>query len=163
MGNSGKPDLRPRRSCEDHLHPSAVPNGSEMVPRVGFEPTSPRLQRGAFTRLDRVPVKLKHNIRRLGRVLHETQRRWRSSVLGLASARPNLRSRGEGADRAGRAADHISSERAVRWYESLRRERQARSAPSPRWTGSPRRLRCGVSLRGEGWGEGRQPPMVGFA
>jgi hypothetical protein len=25
------------------------PNVSEMVPRVGFEPTSPRLQRGAFT------------------------------------------------------------------------------------------------------------------
>jgi hypothetical protein len=40
--------LRPRRSCKDHPHPCAVP----MVPRVGFEPTSPRLQRGAFTRLD---------------------------------------------------------------------------------------------------------------
>ena len=39
--------LRPRRSCKDHLHPCAVP----VVPRVGFEPTSPRLQRGAFTRL----------------------------------------------------------------------------------------------------------------
>src|SRR6516164_3662113 len=63
--------------------------------------------------LDRVPVKLKHNIRRLGQVLHETERRWRSSVLGLASARPNLPGRGEGADRADRAADHISSERAV--------------------------------------------------
>jgi hypothetical protein len=44
---SGKPDLHPRRSCKDHLHPCAVP----VVPRVGFEPTSPRLQRGAFTRL----------------------------------------------------------------------------------------------------------------
>ena len=39
--------LRPRRSCKDHLHPCAVP----VVPRVGFEPTSPRFQRGAFTRL----------------------------------------------------------------------------------------------------------------
>src|SRR6516164_1323368 len=39
--------LRPRRSCKDHLHPCAVP----VVPRVGFEATSPRFQRGAFTRL----------------------------------------------------------------------------------------------------------------
>ena len=39
--------LRPQRSCKDRLHPCAVP----VVPRVGFEPTSPRLQRGAFTRL----------------------------------------------------------------------------------------------------------------
>src|SRR5258707_956567 len=39
--------LRPRRSCKDHLHPCAVP----VVPRVGFEPTSPRFRRGAFTRL----------------------------------------------------------------------------------------------------------------
>jgi hypothetical protein len=39
--------LRPRRSCKDHLHPCAVP----VVPRVGFDPTSPRFRRGAFTRL----------------------------------------------------------------------------------------------------------------
>lgn len=35
-----------RRSCKDHLQPAAYP----VVPGVGFEPTSPRFQRGAFTR-----------------------------------------------------------------------------------------------------------------
>jgi hypothetical protein len=35
-----------RRSCKDQLQPAAFP-----VPGRGFEPRSPRLQRGAFTRL----------------------------------------------------------------------------------------------------------------
>src|SRR6266852_586147 len=36
------------RSCKDQLQPAAFP---EMVPRVGFEPTSSVLQTDAFTRL----------------------------------------------------------------------------------------------------------------
>src|SRR5579859_7288303 len=35
-----------RRSCKDQLQPAAFP-----VPGRGFEPRSPRLRRGAFTRL----------------------------------------------------------------------------------------------------------------
>jgi hypothetical protein len=39
--------LRARRSCKDRLHSCACP----MVLSHGFEPRSPRLQLGAFTRL----------------------------------------------------------------------------------------------------------------
>ena len=39
--------LPARRSCKDHLHPCACP----VVPGRGFEPRSPALQTGAFTRL----------------------------------------------------------------------------------------------------------------
>lgn len=39
--------LPARRSCKDHLHPCACP----LVPGRGFEPRSPALQAGAFTRL----------------------------------------------------------------------------------------------------------------
>src|SRR5712691_10051385 len=38
--------LPARVACKASLHPCAWP----VVPRVGFEPTSPRLRRGAFTR-----------------------------------------------------------------------------------------------------------------
>jgi hypothetical protein len=36
-----------RRSCKDRLQPAAIPI---LAPGVGFEPTSPRLRRGAVTR-----------------------------------------------------------------------------------------------------------------
>jgi hypothetical protein len=37
-----------RQSCKDRLRSGAVP---DMVPGLGFEPSSPVLQTGAFTRL----------------------------------------------------------------------------------------------------------------
>jgi hypothetical protein len=69
--------LRPRRSCKDHLHPCAVP----VVPRVGFEPTSPRLQRGAFTRLA-------SSAKWSGRAGSNcSSERWRRSALPLSYSR----------------------------------------------------------------------------
>ena len=67
-----------RRSCKDHPLTTASP----VVPRVGFEPTFPRLQRGAFTRLAswaniwsgrRVPIPL--------------PRAWRARALPLSYVR----------------------------------------------------------------------------
>jgi hypothetical protein len=47
----GGQTLRLRVQQSDGEEKDLTPRMGDMVPGVGFEPTSPRLQRGAFTRL----------------------------------------------------------------------------------------------------------------
>ena len=61
-------------------------NGVTMVPGVGFEPTSPRLQRGAFTRLaSQAELKV---VRPTG--IEPVSARWHRAALPLSYGRPSF-------------------------------------------------------------------------
>ena len=110
-----------RRSCKDQLQPAAFP-----VPGRGFEPRSPRLRRGAFTRLA-----YQAHLARMP-VIETGPDEWRSS------ARPSSYTRGSIFRKSGR---RFSAENAtiknLNWWEAdgieplARRDRVYSAATAP--------------------------------